>query len=76
MLLFPDMMLIFIARLLDESFAALGSALLSRCARSVEGTLDACDRLARSRRRRRLAGYPPRLLALREMTSTTAMAHG
>ncbi|HVW30260.1 MAG TPA: hypothetical protein VHC69_33110 [Polyangiaceae bacterium] len=80
---FPDMILVFFARLVDESFIALGAALTNRCqammARipmlgSARSAMDACDRFARSRRKRALAGYPTRVLALREATCV-APAH-
>jgi hypothetical protein len=77
---FPVMILIFFARLVDESLIALGVAFTSRCQAlitknpvlsGVRSAVDACDRFARSRRRRALAGYPIRVLALREATCVT-----
>jgi hypothetical protein len=78
---FRDMILIFFARLVDESLIALGIVLTDRswavmapALSGVRGALAACDRFARSRRRRALAGYPTRVLVLREATCV-APAH-
>jgi hypothetical protein len=77
---FKRMILIFFARLVDESLIALGAAFTNRCQAlitknpvlsGVRSAVDACDRFARSRRRRALAGYPTRVLALREATCVT-----
>jgi hypothetical protein len=74
------MILIFFARLVDESLIALSEAFTNRCQLlitnnpvvcSVKNAVDACDRFARTRRRRALAGYPTRVLALREATCVT-----
>ena len=74
---FRNMILVFFARLVDESIIALGTALTNRCQAmmatipmlgSARSAAEACDRFARSRRRRALAGYPTRVLALREAT--------
>ena len=77
MLRFRSMILIFFARLVDESLIALGAAFTNQCQAlitknpvlsGVRSAVDACDRFTRSRRRRALAGYPTRVLALREAT--------
>jgi hypothetical protein len=76
------MILIFLARLVDESVMALSTALTSRCQSVVQSSVvlstvrdvvDVCDRFTRSRRRRALAAYPypASLLALRELTCST-----
>jgi len=73
------MVLIFFARLVDESFVAFGMALTNRFRAWIDrnvasvgarSALDVCDRFARSRRRRSLASYPTRVLALRQATCT------
>jgi hypothetical protein len=80
MLCFHAMILIFFARLVDESLIALGAVFTDRyqalitknpMLSGVQSAVDACDRFTRSRRRRALAGYPTRVLALREATCVT-----
>ncbi len=79
------MILVFLARLIDESVLVLSEAFANRCQAvvraspmlsSVKGAVEVCDRFARSRRRRTLSlyPYPSRVLALRQ-AACTAHAH-
>ena len=71
------MILIFFARLLDESFMAIGAAVTHRrramivkapMMNGIRSAIDVGGRLARARRRRALPGHPTRVLALRQAT--------